>query len=121
MTPNFEYVNIWLKALPLPLFDYAGSSNETHLTSTITGYIFYFFTGAILLKYTKRDRLLFPLTCGFMLLTTCAICIECSAIIQDINSNYQGQHMRIGPFLFLIIYMIIKKYPERLKHRKYSL
>ncbi len=120
-TPDFEFVDFWLKAIPLPFFDYAGSSNETHLTTTFVGYIFYFLTGILLLKFTKGDRLLFPLLCGFMLLTTCAIYIEYSSIIQDINSNYQGQHMRIGPFLFLWAYLIITKYPKRLEHRKYSL
>ena len=97
---GFEYQEIWIKILPLPIFDFAmQSSSELVLTSTFVGYIFYFAVG-IMLIIKQKDKLIWIIP--FLLIVVISIYFEVNSAVQDINSNFSGQHLRIGPLLFLV-------------------
>ena len=120
LSPNFEFSNFWLKVLPLPIYDYAGSSNETQLTSTIVGYFFYFIAGLIMIWDVRKDKFLFPIVCGFLLLTAFASYQEYTSLIQDIKSTYKGQHMRIGPGLFVLFLWLRYRYKRMFETKRYA-
>jgi len=120
LSPDFEFENFWLKVLPLPVFDYAGSSNETELTSTIVGYLFYFIAGLIMIWDVRKDKFLFPIVCGFLLFTAFATYQEYTSIIQFLNSTYEGQHMRVGPLLFILFLWLRFRYKRMFETKRYA-
>jgi len=102
VSDGFAFQDFWFKILPLPVFDYAGhASNQLNLTSTVLGYLFFAVFGFLLIKEFKNDKKWISLAIGFFFLTLIAIVFEGSSIVQDLNSNFIGQHFRIGPTLFL--------------------
>lgn len=120
INPNFEFQQIWLRVLPFPFFDYAGQSHDLYLSSTIIGYLFYVLSGLCMLKEIKTDRLLLPLISGFLILSSYAIYFETSSILQDMHSLYKGQHMRIGPTLFIIFLWVYSKYQKMIINKIYT-
>lgn len=117
---NFEFQQIWLRVLPFPIFDYADQSHDLYLSSTIIGYLFYVLSGFIMLKEIKTDRLLFPLISGFLILSSYAIYVETTSILQDMHSVYKGQYMRIGPTLFIVFLWVYSKYQKMIVNRIYT-
>lgn len=95
--------------LPLPLFDFAGQSNQTHLTSTLVGYVLYAAAGLVFIGQLKVNQRWLFITLGFILVTLYAIYFEASAWASDINDEYTGKHMSIGPVLFLLGLLIYAK------------
>ena len=88
--------------LPLPIFDFAKASKDLSLTSTIIGYLFFAVSGVLLLLEAINNKLLRSLWVGFLLVTVYATYFEWTSLMQDINSTFAGQHLRMGTVLFLL-------------------
>lgn len=107
LSNGFEYHNLWIQILPLPIFDFAGqSSDQMNLTSTIIGYIIYLIAGFLLIKIQKNK---IPWIMIYIIITLISIYFEATSMIQDLNSKFTGQHLRIGPFLFILGLIIFIK------------
>lgn len=96
--------------LPLPLFDFAGQSNQTHLTTALVGYVLYAAAGLVFIGEMKDNSRWLLITLGFILLTLYAIYFEASAWAADMKGAYTGEHMSIGPVLFLLGLLIYAKH-----------
>ncbi len=110
LSNGFEYHGFWIRFLPLPIFDYAGGSNDPKLTSTIFGYLFYLVTGLMMLYNHKK---IISWVSVFIAIIFISFLFETSYMIQDMNQKFVGQHLRVGPFLFLI--GIILLYKDKIK------
>ena len=106
---GFDFQNFWIKFLPLPIFDFGGSTNELVLTTTFLGYLFFVISSFFMPKNIKTLNVKNLGLIAFSLLTILAIVFEGSSIIQDLNSNFTGQHFRIGPTLFIIGILIFRQ------------
>jgi len=105
---GFDFHSFWIKIIPTPIFDFAGqTSNNLCLTSTFIGYLFFVASGFFMINEFKFLKIKSPLI--FLLLSLCAILFELTSIIQDVNSNYVGQHLRIGPALLIVGLLIFVK------------
>lgn len=109
---GFEYQGLWFKLLPIA--DYSGKiSEQTFLTSTILGYFFFIGFGVL-----NTNKIKSPETFkSFLLFTGIALVVsffEFTSIIEDLNSNFQGKHFRIGWLLFLLgLWLFSKRYLSR--------
>lgn len=121
LTPNFEYVDYWVKIIPLPLFDYASESNETFLQSSIIGYIIFLFICILLHWECRFDNQIRPFLGIFLIVSLSAILFEINSLFLFLDSQYNGQTLTIGPILFIVSYLIIKSYPRRNELKKYAL
>lgn len=111
LSEGFEFHNFWITITP-SIFDYAGSSNELELTTTFLGYILFLIFGILLIRVNK-DANTVRNTSSFIFLTITLIAFitESWSLIQDIGSDFSGQHFRIGPILFLVgLYIFVKSY-----------
>ena len=100
--------NIWI-TLPLPLFDYGGSSPIDYQTTTFIGYIFYVAFGLTFLIVKKHRLTIMLIVCGLVLLSIIGSIVEISCLSQGIDNTFQGRHLRFGPSLFLLgLYVIIQ-------------
>jgi len=101
LSDGFEFQGFWI-TLPLPFFDFAASSStDLTLTSTSLGYLFLVVFGLLMLSDFKVLRQKTTSLTVFLVLTLLALVFESASIIQDINSSFTGQHLRIGVALFL--------------------
>lgn len=109
LNKGFEFHGIWFRLLPIA--NYAGkSSPELYLTSTILGYILFIIFGVI-----NTNKIKSPETFkSFLMFTGIAIVVsifEFTSILEDLNSNFQGKHFKIGWLLFLLgLWLFSKKY-----------
>ncbi len=102
LTNGFEFLRIWLQFLPLKLLDFNRLDAEnTYLTTTIVGYLFFLVAGFISLKkgYLKNTKPVFKIV--FVLITLYAIYFESQGVVKDLKSEFDGQHLWIGTLLFL--------------------
>lgn len=113
LSDGFEYHGFWIRLLPLPIFDYAGGSNELKLTSTIVGYLFYLVSGLMMLKNHKK---VISWASVFIAIILISILFETIYMIQDMNQKFIGQHLRVGPFLLIV--GIILFYEDKIKLSK---
>ena len=112
---GFEFENYWI-TIPLPFFDWAvAKSSETSLTSTFIGYFFVTLFGIKLLHYLKPIRQPKYNLLGFTIVAFIAFIFEASSIIIATFSSYLGQHMRIGPLLFVWALLMFLWYYKFLK------
>jgi len=95
--------------LPLPLFDFAEQSNQTRLTSTLVGYVLYAAAGLVFIGQLKANQRWLLITLGFILVTLYAVYFEASAWAAGMSGEYNGEHMSIGPVLFLLGLLIYAK------------
>ena len=111
LSDGFVFHDVWVKLVPLPLFEYDGQSVERLLTSTIIGYLFFIVAG-ILSFLDKKNKKLLKVEWGlFMLISVCATAFEWSSLMQDIHLKYTGQHLWMGPVLFLLgLFLYIRSY-----------
>jgi len=110
VSDGFVFQRFLISVLPLPIFDYAGNaSNELNLTTTILGYFFYLFAGFVLIKKNKDDKKWYSFAVGFVLILVTAIIFEGSSIVLDLKSEFVGQHLRIGPALFILGFLTLTK------------
>jgi len=107
LSNGFEYQEMWIKLLPLPIFDFATQdSSQLALTSTIVGYLVYMVAGILMLKKEKEKiHWIIP----FLLIIVISIIFEVTSIVQAMKSHFTGQHLRIGPTLFLAGLFILNK------------
>lgn len=111
LSDGFVSHGVWTKLLPLPLFDYNGTSGDLSLTSTIIGYLFFLLAGVFLLLESKNSKLMKRLWAVFLLLTVYATYFEWTSLMQDIHLKFTGQHLWMGPALFLIaLVLFIRHY-----------
>ena len=119
---GFEFHNFWINIIPLPLSDYCGeSSPELFLTSTILGYFIFILSGLFMLRNLKWDKFNVLNKIGFLVFAICATVPELTSIIQDLNSEFMGQHLRAGPILFiagLIIFIKDYRMVSSARHRR---
>lgn len=118
LSDGFVSHGVMTKFIPLPLFDYKGQSGDLSLTSTIFGYLFFLLSGVLLFMETRRNKLQRRLWLGFLFITLYATYFEWTSLMQDINLTYAGQHLRMGPVLFLLgLVLYIRSYrTQRVKH-----
>lgn len=111
LSDGFIFHDVWTKLLPLPLFDYAKQSGDLSLTSTIIGYLFFAVSGILLVSEVKTNKLAKAVLTGFLLITVYSTYFEWTSLMQDINSHFIGQHLRMGPVLFLLgLVLYIRNY-----------
>jgi len=111
LSDGFVSHGVMIKFIPLPLFDYAGQSGDLSLTSTIFGYLFFLLAGVLLFLKTRKNKLQRRLWLGFLFITLYATYFEWTSLMQDINLTYAGQHLRMGPVLFLLgLVLYIRSY-----------
>ncbi len=115
ISDGFEFHNFWITPIP-SVFDFAvRSSPDYELTTTILGYLSFLIAGIIMIKmvgkYNNSNLSIFV----FLIVTFCAILFEFSSVIQDLNSNYGGKHLRIGLILFLISLLLLVRRNRELK------
>jgi len=113
LSNGFEYHGFWIRLLPIPIFDYAGGSNDPKLTSTIFGYLFYLVTGLMMLNNHKK---IISWASVFIAIILISILFETAYMVQDFNQKFVGQHLRVGPFLFIIGFLIF--YEDKIKRRR---
>ena len=107
---GFDFHSFWIKIIPTPILDFAGqASNDLYLTSTVFGYLFFVASGFFMINEFKFLKIKSVSPLIFLLLSLCAILFEFTSIIQDVNSNYVGQHLRIGPALLIVGLLIFVK------------
>ena len=98
---GFEFQGFWITLLP-SIFDFAAMrSSDLALTSTSLGYLFLVISGLFMLSDFKALKHKTTSLIVFLVLTLLALVFESFSIIQDISSNFAGQHLRIGLALFL--------------------
>ena len=111
LSDGFVSHGVMTKLIPLPLFDYKGQSGDLSLTSTIFGYLFFLLSGVLLFLETRKNKLQRRLRLGFLFITLYATYFEWTSLMQDINLTYTGQHLRMGPVLFLLgLVLYIRNY-----------
>jgi len=111
LSDGFVSHGVMTKFIPLPLFDYKGQSGDLLLTSTIFGYLFFLLAGVLLFLETRKNKLERRLWLGFLFITLYATYFEWTSLMQDINLTYAGQHLRMGPVLFLLgLVLYIRSY-----------
>ena len=102
---GFEFLNIQSE---LSIIDVAfNKSNETYLSSTIIGYLFYLIFSLITWKKTNgidKTQLLI-----FSLLTLIGISFELKTLYESLNGIYNGGHFRVGIPLALIGFLIANR------------
>ena len=102
---GFEFLNIQSE---LSIIDVAfNKSNETYLSSTIIGYLFYLIFSLTMWRKTNRNgknRLLI-----FSLLILIGISFELKVLYESLNLIYNGAHFRIGIPLALIGFFIANR------------
>ena len=104
---GFEFQGFWITLLP-SIFDFAAMrSSDLALTRTSLGYLFLVFSGLFMLSDFKALKHKTTSLIVFLLLTLLALVFESFSIIQDISSNFAGQHLRIGLALFLFGLLIL--------------
>ena len=109
LNPGFVFHGLEI-TLPLPLFDFAEeASQHKQLSTTLVGYIFYAAAGLVIIGQLKANQRWQLITLGFILLSLYAIYFEASAWASDISNDYKGQHMWIGPVMFLLGLLIYFK------------
>lgn len=107
---GFTYSNLWFTLLPRPLFDYGNISPINLLTTTTVGYFFFIAYGIIFLTYGKHRLTLTILIIGLLSLSIIGSVVEISTLFQDINGQYMGRHLRIGPTIFILgLYTMIQR------------
>jgi len=102
LSDGFISHGLWTKMLPVPVFDYNGVSGDLSLTSTIIGYLFFLLSGVLLLMEAKNNKQLKVLWAGFLLITIYTTYFEWTSLMQDIHLKFVGQHLWMGPALFLL-------------------
>lgn len=121
LSDGFVSHGVMIKFIPLPLFDYDGQSGDLSLTSTIFGYLFFLLSGVLLIMENKNNKLQRRLWLGFLFITLYATYFEWSALMQDIHSQFIGQHLRMGPVLFLVaLILFIRNYRVERESRETS-
>ena len=110
LSDGFEFHDFWFTLLPFPFFKIAvESSDVSWLTSTIFGYLFYAFAAIVLIKTSLGSKTGFLMSIAFVLAVIYAIYVEGSSFSQDLNSNYIGQFLHIGPFLGVLGALVFLK------------
>ena len=102
LSDGFVSHGVWTKLLPVPIFDYNGASGDLSLTSTIIGYLIFAISGVLLFLEAGNNKLLKALWAGFLLITVYATGFEWTSLMQDIHLKFSGQHLWMGPALFLL-------------------
>jgi len=101
---------------PLPLFDYAAEgSQQSELTSTLIGYVFYLIAAVLFISEIKKNQRWLMILLGLIAITLYATYFEISAMVADMQGEYAGRHAWVGPTLFLLgllIYFKSKNLPE---------
>ena len=116
VSDGFIFQDYWIKIIPLPIFDYARSTpSQLFLTSTILGYLFFAVSGFLLIWHFGKHIKYIPLVIGFIGLTLITIFFEGSSFVQDLNSDFTGQCLRIGPTLFILGLLILLRNLKSLK------
>lgn len=111
LSDGFVSHGVMIKFIPLPLFDYVGHSGDLSLTSTIFGYLFFLLSGVLLFLETRKNKLQRRLWLGFLFIALYATYFEWTSLMQDINLHFIGQHLRMGPVLFLLgLFLFIRSY-----------
>jgi hypothetical protein len=108
LNPGFVFHGLKI-TLPLPLFDFAEESGQTQLNTAIVGYVSYAIAGLVFIGQLKENKRWLLITLGFILVTLYAVYFEASAWGASMNGNYNGEHMSIGPILFLLGLLIFAK------------
>ena len=98
---GYEFHGMWYSLISLPFFDAGGPPSE-FLTSIFTGYIVFLAFGILFLIGSRRNTISVIIIGVLILLAGYGLYAEVSSIIQDSNSEYTGQHFRIGPTLLLL-------------------
>jgi hypothetical protein len=107
---GFQFDNFWVRLIPLPLTDIClQSSNEELLTSTFVGYLFYNFFGLLMLKEFRLSRLGVMVLIAFLILCNYALLAELSSVYAGMYQQYDGQYFRIGPLLFVISVILMRR------------
>jgi len=104
---GFEFQGFWITPLP-SIFDFAAiRSTDLALTSTSFGYLFLGVFGLLMLSDFKTLKQKTTSLTIFLVLTLLALVFESVSIIQDVSSDFGGQHLRIGLALFLFGLLIL--------------
>jgi hypothetical protein len=106
---GFTFSSLWFTLIPIPLFDYGNISPINLLTTTVVGYLFYIAYGIIFLISGKHRFTLIILIVGLLSLSIIGSAIEISTFLHDINGQYVGRHLRMGPTIFILgLYSMIQ-------------
>jgi hypothetical protein len=108
LNPGFVFHGLNI-SLPLPLFDFAEESGQTRLSTELAGYLFYAIAGLVFIGELKSNKRWLLITLGFILVTLYAVYFEASAWAAGMSGEYNGEHMSIGPILFLLGLLIYAK------------
>ena len=108
LNPGFVFHGLNI-TLPLPLFDFAEQSGQARLTTALAGYLFYALAGVLFIGQLKNNKRWLMITLGFILVTLYAVYFEASAWFAAMSGEYNGEHMSIGPILFLLGLLIYAK------------
>ena len=111
---GFTFSNLWITLIPLPFFDHGNITPIEFLTTTVVGYLFYIAFGIMFLISGKHRFTMIILIVGLLTLSIIGSVIEISTFLQDINGQYVGRHLRMGPTIFILgLYTMIQTKSKR--------